>query len=95
MTETVRTVRAKVTYRTVQKGDIITVEKTKERIRLRTRRKQESWEKKEYSRRQCPKRERPKCVRFYRAISVMTRLRIASMNPEDQLEYQLSDEGGQ
>ena len=95
LVETARVVRAKVTRRTVQKEDIITVEKVKKRIRLRTRREQESWEKKEYSRRQCPKRERLKFVRFYRAISAMARLRIASMNPEDQLEYQLSDEGGQ
>ena len=90
-----RTIRAKATHRTVQKGDIITVERAKERIRLRTRREQESWEKKEYSRRQCPKRERPKFVRFYRAISAHARLRIASMDSEDQLYYQLSDRGGQ
>ena len=95
LAETTCTVRVKVTCRIVQKGDIVTVEKAKERIRLRTRREQESWEKKEYSRRQYPKRKRLKFVRFYRTISAMARLRIASMNPEDQLEYQLSDEGGQ
>ena len=95
MAEAARAARVKATRRTVQKGGIITVKKAKERVRLRTRREQESWEKKEYSQRQCPKRERPKFVRFYRTISAMARLRIASMNPEDQLEYQLSDEGGQ
>ena len=83
LAEAARTARAKATCRTVQKGGIITVEKAKERIRLRTRREQESWEKKEYSRRQCPKRERLKFVRFYRTISVMARLRIVSMNPKN------------
>ena len=42
LVEVVRTVHTKVTYRTVQKGGIITVERVKKRIRLRTRRKQES-----------------------------------------------------
>ena len=42
LAEVARAARTKVTRRTVQKGDIITVERVKERIRLRTRREQES-----------------------------------------------------
>ena len=95
LTETTHTARTKVTYRIVQKGGVITVEKVKKRIRLRTQREQESWEKKEYTRRQCPKRERRKFVRFYSAISAIARVRIASMDSEEQLEYQLSDIEGQ
>ena len=94
LVEVVRTVRAKVTYRTVQKGDVITVERAKERMRLRTKKEQDIW-KKEYTRRQCPKRERPKFVRFYRAISSYARIRISTMDPQEQLHYQISDEEGQ
>ena len=94
LTEAARVTRTKATRRTVQKGGVITVEKAKERIRLRTQREQESWEK-EYTRRQCPKRERRKFVRFYSAISAIARVRIASMDSEEQLEYQLSDIEGQ
>ena len=95
LAETARVVRAKVTRRTVQKEGIITVERTKECIGLRTKKEQDIWEKKEHTRRQCPKRERPKFVRFYRAISAYARLRISAMDPEDQLNYQISDEEGQ
>ena len=91
LTETTRAVRTKVTYHTVQEGGVITVEKAKKRIRLRTQREQESWEKKEYTRRQCPKRERRKFVRFYSAISAITRVCIVSMDSEEQLKYQLND----
>ena len=83
MIEIVRTVRTKVTRRIVQKEDIITVEKIKKQIRLRTRRKQESLEKKKYSRRQYSKRERLKFVRFYKTISVITRLCIVFINSEN------------
>ena len=40
--ETARAVRTKTTCRTAQKGGVITVEKAKERVRLRTQREQES-----------------------------------------------------
>ncbi|KAF7508782.1 hypothetical protein GJ744_008659 [Endocarpon pusillum] len=89
--EAERAAHAKATRRTVQKGGIVTVERAKERIRLRTNREQESWEKKEYTRRQCPKREKSKVVRFHRAIAAYARLRISAMDPVDQLHYQLSD----
>ena len=95
MTEAARTVRTKVTRRTIQKGDVITVERIKERMRLRTKKEQDIWEKKEYTRRQCLKRERPKFVRFYRAISSYARMRISVMDPQEQLHYQISDEEGQ
>ena len=95
MAEIVRVTRAKVIRRTVQKGGIITVERAKERIRLRTKKEQDIWEKKEYTRRQCPKRERPKFVRFYRVISAYARRRISVMDPQEQLHYQISDEEGQ
>ena len=41
LTETVRIIRTKVTRRIVQKEDIITVERAKERIRLRTKKEQD------------------------------------------------------
>ena len=40
LTEAARAARAKATRRTVQKGGIITVERAKERIRLRTKKEQ-------------------------------------------------------
>ena len=42
LVETVRVTCTKVTRRTVQKGGVITVEKVKKQIRLRTQREQES-----------------------------------------------------
>ena len=94
MVEAVRTTRTKVTHRTIQKEDVITVERTKERMPLRTKKEQDIWEK-EYTRRQYPKQERPKFVRFYRAISSYVRMRISTMDPKEQLHYQISDEEGQ
>ena len=91
LAEAARAAHTKATRRTVQKGGIVTVERAKERVRLRTQKEQTAWEK-EYSRRQCPKRERPKFVRFYRAISAYARLCISAMDPEDQLYYQISDD---
>ena len=64
-------------------------------MRLRTKKEQDIWEKKEYTRRQYPKRERPKFVRFYRTISSYARMRISVMDSQEQLHYQISDEEGQ
>ena len=95
LAETARAARAKATRRTVQKGGVVTVERAKERIRLRTQKEQAAWEKKEYTRRQCPKRERRKFIRFHKAISAYARLRISAMDPEYQLYYQISDDEAQ
>ena len=64
-------------------------------MRLCTKKEQDIWEKKEYTRRQCPKRERLKFVRFYRADSLYARMRISIMDPQEQLHYQINDEEGQ
>ena len=64
-------------------------------MRLRTKKEQDIWEKKEYIRRQCPKQERLKFVRFYRVISLYVRIRISVMDPQEQLHYQINNEEGQ